>query len=58
MCIRDSLQGRRGLDDVPVERFDHGPVVEETYIVDRNGIVRVRITDTETGYSQVYALGR
>lgn len=53
-----SLQGRRGLDDVPVERFDHGPVVEETYIVDRNGIVRVRITDTETGYSQVYALGR
>ncbi len=53
-----SLQGRYRLDGVAVERRDHGPVVEETYTVDGNGIVSVRITDTETHYSQVYALGR
>jgi molecular chaperone DnaK (HSP70) len=52
-----SLQGRNALDGVPVERWGHGPVVEETYRVDANGIVSVRITDTSTGYSQVYGLG-
>jgi hypothetical protein len=40
-----------------VERWGHGPVVEESYRVDANGIVSVRITDTDTGYSQVYGLG-
>jgi hypothetical protein len=52
-----SLQGRAVLDGVPVERWGHGPVVEESYRVDANGIVSVRITDTDTGYSQVYGLG-
>lgn len=52
-----SLQGRARLDHVPVERWGHGPTVEEAYRVDPNGIVSVRITDTSTGYSQVYGLG-
>ena len=51
-----SLQGRYRLDRVPVERRDPGPLVEETYTVDPNGIVSVRITDTQTHYSQVYSL--
>ena len=52
-----SLQGRARLDHVPVERWGHGPTVEEAYRIDPNGIVSVRITDTSTGYSQVYGLG-
>jgi molecular chaperone DnaK (HSP70) len=50
-----SLQGRFALD-VPVERWDHGPVVEESYRIDPNGLVSVRITDTATGYSQIFGL--
>lgn len=52
-----ALQGRYVLDGVPVERRDEGPLVEEAYTVDPNGIVNVQITDTETGYAQVHALG-
>mgnify|MGYP000949839881 CR=1 FL=1 len=52
-----SLQGRYVLDAVPVERWDHGPLIEECYRIDPNGIVSVRITDTDTGYSQIYGLG-
>jgi molecular chaperone DnaK (HSP70) len=52
-----SLQGRFVLDAVPVERRDGGPMVEESYRIDANGILSVRITDTTTGYSQVYGLG-
>ena len=50
------LQGRSQLDGVPVQRWGHGPIVEEAYSVTPNGIASVRITDTETGYSQVYGL--
>ena len=53
-----SLQGRYVLDAVPVERWDHGPMVEESYRIDPHGIVSVRLTDLDTGYSQVYGLGR
>jgi len=52
-----SLQGRFVLEDAAVERWGHGPVVEECYRVDPNGLVTVRITDTNTGYSQLYGLG-
>jgi len=52
-----SLQGRYVLDAVPVERWDHGPLVEESYRIDPNGIVSVRLSDLDTGYSQVYGLG-
>jgi molecular chaperone DnaK (HSP70) len=52
-----ALQGRYVLDGVAVRRVQDGPLVEEEYRVDPAGIVSVRITDTTTGYSQVYALG-
>ncbi len=51
------LQGRYRLDGVPVERWGYGPVIEESYAVEVGGLASVRITDTETGYSQVYRLG-
>jgi hypothetical protein len=40
-----------------VERWGHGPVIEESYAIGAAGLASVRITDTETGYSQVYRLG-
>ncbi|MGV8907609.1 MAG: hypothetical protein ACOH1Y_01380 [Propionicimonas sp.] len=51
-----SLQGRSRLDGVPVQLWGHGPIVEEAYSVNAAGIASVRITDTDTGYSQVYGL--
>ncbi len=52
-----ALQGRPELDGVPVERRARGPLVEEAYRIDPNGLVSVRITDLDTGYSQVHGLG-
>ncbi len=51
------LQGRYRLDGIAVERWGYGPVIEESYAVEAGGLASVRITDTETGYSQVYGLG-
>jgi hypothetical protein len=51
------LQGRYRLDGIPVERWGYGPVIEESYAVEVGGLASVRITDTETGYSQMYGLG-
>ena len=51
------LQGRYRLDDILVERWGYGPLIEESYAVEASGLASVRITDTETGYSQVYGLG-
>lgn len=51
------LQGRYRLDGIPVERWGYGPVIEESYSIEAGGLASVRITDTETGYSQVYGLG-
>ena len=51
------LQGRYRLDGIAVERWGYGPVIEESYAVEASGFTSVRITDTETGYSQVYGLG-
>ena len=47
------LQGRFRLADIPVERWGYGPVIEESYVVGTGGVVSLRITDTETGFSQV-----
>ncbi|WP_026926479.1 Hsp70 family protein [Granulicoccus phenolivorans] len=33
-----------------------GPLVEEEYVVDEHGIIRVRITDLQTGYAQQTSL--
>ncbi|MBB5832946.1 Hsp70 family protein [Brachybacterium aquaticum] len=53
----------RGLDEaalaeVPVERREGGPQIEEIYSVDASGVVRVRITDLTSGYSREYGLAR
>ena len=51
-----ALQDGRELREVPVERREHGPLVEEAYTIDPHGIVSVRITDLSTGYSRIEAL--
>ena len=51
-----ALQGR-DLAGVAVTRRPDGPVIEETYTLDANGIVTVTITDTDTGHRQVHSLG-
>jgi molecular chaperone DnaK (HSP70) len=46
------------LDKVPVRRLPApGPLVEERYRIDRTGIVEVRITDLDSGFSQSHRLG-
>lgn len=45
------------LANVPVIRTENGPLVEERYTVDSNGIVEVTITDLETGYTLSVGLG-
>lgn len=44
------------LTDVAVQRADGMPLVEERYRVDDNGIVSVRITDLDTGWSREHTL--
>lgn len=41
---------------VEVERRDHGPEVEERYLIDQHGIVTVQITDLETGFRRTESL--
>lgn len=50
------LQDGRDLRGIDVIRPGHGPLVEERYVIDRHGIVEVRITDLDTGFSQVTTL--
>lgn len=38
-----ALQAETGLEDVPVERREHGPLVTETVTVDPDGITAIRI---------------
>lgn len=46
-----ALRDGRDLGGVPVERVGEGPLVEESYTIDRHGIVTARITDLEDGFS-------
>ncbi len=50
------LQRRPEVGGVAVVRRENGPWVEEQYVIDPHGIVEVRITDLDTGYSQNRAL--
>ncbi|MFZ0529009.1 MAG: hypothetical protein WAL91_00560, partial [Propionicimonas sp.] len=50
-----ALQGREPAG-VAVTRREDGPLVEETYALDQNGIVTVRVSDLSTGYTQTFAL--
>ncbi|QWW18682.1 Hsp70 family protein [Schaalia sp. 19OD2882] len=53
------LQGAQvDLSRVEVVRTEDGPLVEERYTVDRNGIVTVEIVDVETGWSVGRNLGK
>lgn len=46
------LQDGRDLSRTPVVRADHdGDLIEESYTVDENGIVRVDITDLDSGFA-------
>ena len=43
---------------VPVVRTEDGPLIEESYIVDENGMVTVQITDLDHAYTVTCNLGR
>jgi molecular chaperone DnaK (HSP70) len=46
------------LEGAPVRRLARpGPLVEERYAIDAGGLVRVTITDLDTGYRQEHCLG-
>ncbi len=51
-----NLQRNGNLTSVTVERREHGPLVEEQYVIDPHGMVEVRITDLDTGYSTTQAI--
>jgi len=50
------LRDGRDLGAVPVERREGGPMVEERYVIDANGIIEARVTDLDTGFTQEHAL--
>ena len=52
-----ALRDGRDLRAEPVERVGEGPLVEQTYTIDRHGIVTARITDVEDGFSLSSRLG-
>ncbi len=41
---------------VRVERSEAGPLIEETYAIDPNGLVNVTIADLDSGYAQTHSL--
>ena len=42
---------------MPVVRTEDGPLIEESYIVDENGMVTVEIADVEDGFTVSCPLG-
>lgn len=52
-----ALRDVEDLASVHVERVGEGPEIEETYIVDRHGIVTAAITDIEAGFTLTTRLG-
>ena len=52
-----SLRNVEDLASVAVERIGDGPEIEETYVVDRHGIVTAAITDIEAGFTLTSRLG-
>ena len=47
----------RDLRSIPVQRTGAGPMVEETYSIDPNGIVALTIRDLETGFAREFWVG-
>ena len=52
------LQEGQSLAGEPVRRLEHGPEVEERYVVDPHGIVSVRITDLDSGHTRSHSWGQ
>lgn len=52
-----ALRDVADLRSVPVERTGEGPLVEETYVIDRHGIVTAAISDVEDGFTLTSRLG-
>ena len=54
-------RGTRHVDDltgVPVRRMtNEGPLIQEEYAITPLGIVRVTITDLESGFARAYDVG-
>lgn len=51
-----TLREEPDLNQIEVVRIDNGPLIEETYVVDENGIITVHLTDLTTDYSRSYSL--
>jgi molecular chaperone DnaK (HSP70) len=52
------LAGVGDLAEVPVERTETGPLVEEEYSIDARGVVHVAIRNVEAGYGREFEVGR
>ncbi|MBI2896849.1 MAG: Hsp70 family protein [Deltaproteobacteria bacterium] len=50
-------ESRDDLGSVPVLRTASGPLIEERYRLDANGIVELRIIDLDTGFERAYRVG-
>ena len=53
----EALRAAPDARDVKVERRAHGPLIRERYEIDAGGIVRVTITDLDSGYAREYRVG-
>ncbi len=53
----EHLQWGAELRGMPVEHIDDGPLVEEAYTIDAHGIVSVRVTSLDTGFTLQLDLG-
>ncbi len=53
---RDLQADDASASEVEVRRRDGGPLIEERYVIDPHGIVSVRISDLDSGYSRAYEL--
>ncbi|MFT3776574.1 MAG: Hsp70 family protein [Minicystis sp.] len=52
------VRDRRDLSVVPVRRMaQEGPLIQEEYAITHHGIVRVTITDLESGFARAYDVG-
>jgi molecular chaperone DnaK (HSP70) len=52
------VRDRRDLTEVPVRRMPcEGPLIEEEYAVTHHGMVRVTITDLDSGFARAYDVG-
>lgn len=51
------LRDGRDLAALQPRRITDGPSVEERYSIDANRVVRIRITDLDTGYAEEHAIG-